>query len=420
MVSNRTFDWTVVGALVVGVWRGNCCVTMAKIRTGICMDRRVLAFLGLMVLVGAGLVFWRAQRLALRRLELPLVSDSVESGGEPEMDLARLLVGEGRVETSMDGESWEEIESEAVVEMGAWLLTGEETRAAVVFADGSVMKLDSQTQVQIRNVEFDGQKLSADVFQLFGNTWHRVRKLLDAHNDYSVETPTTVATVRGTVFSVGVEQGLTEVVVVESQVEVGLIDDDLPEDKRWFASKLLLPGEVMQVDEKVVEKGKSIGVEAMVVRPVSESLRHKAWMVENVVEDENLDKVELETDGSSLQMLEVYRKFYLASEKESEPVVKDSVAEPKLELLKDDYVMVSSPSPTPKPSLEPSATPALRVDSVKGVTDSVKVVEVEEDLVSDPVLLNNQVRVDTDSLLLVTPKPTPAATLKPVYELFGW
>jgi len=88
--------------------------------------------------------------------------------------------------------------------------------AVVVFLDDSIMTIDENTTVM---VNYDDKSVS--VLQSIGNTWHRVTSLISSNNSYEVNTPSALATVRGTVFGVMVdENGESDVMVDESLVDV--------------------------------------------------------------------------------------------------------------------------------------------------------------------------------------------------------
>lgn len=69
-------------------------------------------------------------------------------------------------------------------------------QAHVLFANNSLLSIDSNSEVQINYENGD-----TDINQLAGNTWNRVKKLT-SNESYTVTTPTALATVRGTKFGV--------------------------------------------------------------------------------------------------------------------------------------------------------------------------------------------------------------------------
>lgn len=94
--------------------------------------------------------------------------------------------------------------------------TGTNARGTVLLPDNSMITLLADTQV---TVNYSDTRVS--IFQAFGTTYHRVEKLVTG-GSYQVQTPETLAAVRGTKFAVlyDLKTKKTKVSVTESQVEV--------------------------------------------------------------------------------------------------------------------------------------------------------------------------------------------------------
>lgn len=127
-----------------------------------------------------------------------------------------------------------------------------EGQAHVLFPDNSLMSIDSQTELTI-NVDTSGVSIN----QILGNTWHRVQKLLSGKN-YQVETPTAIASVRGTVFAIDVLKKYTEdqtdAYVTEGSVNLDqVIKKDSKKEVKF--SKLITAGKLLKV-KKFIENQK--------------------------------------------------------------------------------------------------------------------------------------------------------------------
>jgi hypothetical protein len=111
------------------------------------------------------------------------------------------------------------------VEVGSLIRTGEEGEATIVFQDNSILSMDISTEVRLDQIPDDEQS-DTNIFQLVGNTWHRVQSVVEG-GSYEVETESLVAAVRGTSFGIEINgQGddqLNQVVVNESEVDVAPI-----------------------------------------------------------------------------------------------------------------------------------------------------------------------------------------------------
>ncbi|MFC1911777.1 FecR domain-containing protein, partial [Chloroflexota bacterium] len=121
--------------------------------------------------------------------------------------------GEDRSQRGNDGE---------VLDVGTLVKTGSGSHALLTFSEGSTVKLDPNTTVEIQQVEFkDEQPVTIVLTQWLGRTWSRVVKMVDPGSHYRIETPSATAIVRGTLFSTEVaETGDTRVATTEGLVSV--------------------------------------------------------------------------------------------------------------------------------------------------------------------------------------------------------
>ncbi|MBN2240677.1 MAG: FecR domain-containing protein [Dehalococcoidales bacterium] len=106
--------------------------------------------------------------------------------------------------------------------VGAKIKTEDESHALLAFFDGSTIKLDPGTVLEI--LEMSGQESdtpSITLNQLIGRTWSRVEKMLDSESAYKIETPSATAVVRGTLFTTEVNaSGTTSVTTTLGLVSV--------------------------------------------------------------------------------------------------------------------------------------------------------------------------------------------------------
>ena len=72
--------------------------------------------------------------------------------------------------------------------------------ALVTFFDGSEIELGSDATIVIREMARQGTAVSFRIESVFGSTVHRVIQFSDPASFYLVESPSTVASVRGTEF----------------------------------------------------------------------------------------------------------------------------------------------------------------------------------------------------------------------------
>lgn len=80
----------------------------------------------------------------------------------------------------------------------------ESGKAQVVMSDNSVISIDENTELAIKSTAS-----KVDILQIIGATWHRVQKVV-AGGSYTVQTPTAIASVRGTQFGVKVSEEVSK------------------------------------------------------------------------------------------------------------------------------------------------------------------------------------------------------------------
>lgn len=133
---------------------------------------------------------------------------------------AQLIIDYGTVEIKHEGGSWIPAQSGTLLYQSDFVKTGNNTYASIVLFESSIIRLDSNTAVILQKVIDEAGKSSITLQQETGRTWNTIQKISGIDN-YDVQTPTTVASVRGTTFDVNVTTaGKTEVIVINGTVIV--------------------------------------------------------------------------------------------------------------------------------------------------------------------------------------------------------
>ena len=163
-------------------------------------------------------------------------------------------------------ETFEEISSDEFgVPNGSRVKTNAAGLGHVVLPDDSMISLSVNTEMTISYEE-----KTTNIFQYLGNAWYRVQKLA-GREEFNVETPTTVATVRGTVF--GVERGEDEVLyVTESSVEIAKIVDE-------NGTKTKQDSQVLEADKLVTIADSGLG--EAVLSDIPEEKKQTPWFRRN-------------------------------------------------------------------------------------------------------------------------------------------
>lgn len=128
-----------------------------------------------------------------------LAQNPVEASDEAN---AQLIIDYGIVEVKQVGGIWESAENGMLLFQSDSIRTGENTSASVILFKSSIIRLDSNTEITIREI-IKEEEINVTIDQNSGRTWNTVRKISGIDN-YEVQTPTTVASVRGTSFIVDV------------------------------------------------------------------------------------------------------------------------------------------------------------------------------------------------------------------------
>src|SRR5260221_7475411 len=128
--------------------------------------------------------------------------------------------------------------SETSLNVGDKVVTNNTGVAIISYSEeGTNVKLSSNT-----NVTFDG---GTNLIQEIGKVYVRFKKVLGGSEDFSVETPTMVATVRGTAFASIIKKDLDpKIIVTEHEVEVTQKDEAT--GKRLATKQLVKMGEQLE------------------------------------------------------------------------------------------------------------------------------------------------------------------------------
>lgn len=131
----------------------------------------------------------------------------------------------GQVEYQRRGKgAWHPLTTNTLLQTDDAVRTvGANSTAELYWIDGTRMRLAPNTTVGIKKCTYNGMKRTEiSLFRLnLGKVWVRIVRTLSRSSKFEVETPTAVATVRGTIFSVAVKpEGSTKVSVYDGTVEV--------------------------------------------------------------------------------------------------------------------------------------------------------------------------------------------------------
>ncbi len=197
---------------------------------------------------------------------------------------ATLMVEQGTIQ-QIRGVQTMMITSESEVLVGDQLKTGASDQGFIIFPDNDVIRLAANTHITLQSLVSSETESKVAILQSSGNTWSHVQSLLDRKHDYSVQSPTLVATVRGTVFNFSVDAAQQSWVgVYESKVDVTRTSDQAKVlvDAGDFATENSGTGQPMAVKKMEADKMDS------------------PWFKQNVTKDHNLEQLMDKSGQASL------------------------------------------------------------------------------------------------------------------------
>lgn len=167
----------------------------------------------------------------------------------------------GEVLVQRQGASgWTAATSGMKIWSGDSLQTGADGYVLITFFDGSVMEVESDTEITVEELSVaSGGSTTVRIHQTIGSTINRVENLIDPSSKYEVESPAGTAAVRGTTFSSNVERdgGITHTCVSTFKEEDGqhFVDFsnngegvDIPEGKTSCCWEGGVPGDPFWTD----------------------------------------------------------------------------------------------------------------------------------------------------------------------------
>ena len=143
------------------------------------------------------------------------------------------LVGEARVVaalSSMKGNvqirsagvrKYEPAYKGQMIKTGDWLKTDLNVFAAIIFLDGSNIKIRSKTEIEIKSSRVAAKQLNTMMYISEGQVWSKVTK--QNNSEFEIKTPTAIASVKGTEFNIDFDdlEESTTLTVIEGEVLFG-------------------------------------------------------------------------------------------------------------------------------------------------------------------------------------------------------
>lgn len=168
---------------------------------------------------------------------------------------AKVLKTEGEVSLTRDSRQTKINVDDLLYEKDV-IQTSANSSAIIVFlANDSTVRLDGNSKIEISLYQGSGQDTKINLDQPFGKTWHRIKQLLGQNSSYEVNTPTVVASVRGTGFGVDADDKDATITVDDGKVNTKLVDRSGPEIKVLHEINVVKDEEA-KIDSKEFQRAK--------------------------------------------------------------------------------------------------------------------------------------------------------------------
>jgi hypothetical protein len=137
----------------------------------------------------------------------------------------RLVFAKGEVKVSADGVNWQTGKKGTRLAQDWQLKVGKGGAAALLFPDGSEVKVAADSRLMIADLRYSGKSKVVELKLVYGRLLSRVKKLMTKDSRFNITAGSAVCGVRGTEFMVDYRDGKFEVKNVEGSVFVRLQDN---------------------------------------------------------------------------------------------------------------------------------------------------------------------------------------------------
>lgn len=189
------------------------------------MRKKVLIILsiGLALIAAAGIAFLLLQDNKEEDVQLQPIANTevVTTLG------ASIASVEGTVQFSSDSESWKDAEGGESLAHLDYIRTLDDSRAIVLFDDGSIVRLDANTVIYLSSLQKDASEITLQTGQVYN------RVVESENSTYTVVTANERFTALGTAFSTSTDDSKDELAVYESKVEVESQDVVVSEGNKY-------------------------------------------------------------------------------------------------------------------------------------------------------------------------------------------
>jgi len=230
------------------------------------MKKFVIWAIVLIIAAGAGLIL---AKYYSKNTQQPLPEQSENKAQSKQIKPWVEVVRPAVYVLNDDGSEAYELQTGDEIDPGMKLKTNENGLANIYFPNGSVARLDVNTQIIINEASYndENQTMVVKIMLGIGRVWSKIFSLATPQSSWEVDTTNAVATVRGTAFGVEYENNNTNVVGSENEVAVSFID---PTTRKIIEGKqeLISPDKVLAINDITIGKvlkGESISLPPIIM-----------------------------------------------------------------------------------------------------------------------------------------------------------
>ncbi len=206
-----------------------------------------------------------------------------------------LVIESGQVEKQTDSK-WSTVVSGSALNPGDIIRTQDNSWATISLSNGSEIRLDANTQITLKS---DNDHIT--LFQKTGRTWSRIARLLGVGESFEIESDTTLATVRGTAFTVDVDSDKSMVDTDDGEVEVAAIEQ-VGQERKTLSKIKVEKGFSAGVAKKDIVDIK-LGKKQIIKQVINDELKNSDWFKKNRQHDIKLQEKLKNRGANPLQIL---------------------------------------------------------------------------------------------------------------------
>ena len=145
------------------------------------------------------------------------INSSFAQQNEP---IAKISFFSGNVKVKIDT-LWKDAELNMDLSQKDSIKTGKDSRMEITFFNHGIIRLDENSLLEICELIKVDDSLISKVKLVIGNIWVHLKGLLAGKDEFETNTPTAVASVRGTIYRMDVREDITtDVYVYKGKVEI--------------------------------------------------------------------------------------------------------------------------------------------------------------------------------------------------------